>query len=117
MKSWPSAVKNHRFFIDALRIDIGITRINPLKILKGNWKLIKSSVSSFPLAFNEHSKMALVVSFRISNRIVRSEQAHSMAENWIEHCAKDTTMCMLEEKATKKLAPCALIKHHRVTGN
>lgn len=68
--------------------------------LEGNKKC---SVSSFLSVFNEDNKMALEASFRVSYRIARSGQAHTVAENLIGPCAKDITMCMLGEKAAKKI--------------
>lgn len=62
----------------------------------------KCSVSSF-LSSNEDSKMALEASFRVSYRIARSGQAHTMAENLIGPCAKDIVKCMLGEKAARKI--------------
>jgi hypothetical protein len=41
----------------------------------------KCSISSFLSALNEYSKMALEASFRVSYRIARSGQAHTVAEN------------------------------------
>jgi hypothetical protein len=47
--------------------------------------------------------MALEASFRVSYRTARSGQAHTVAESLIGPCAKDTTKCMLGEKAAKKI--------------
>lgn len=63
----------------------------------------KCSVFSFLSTSNEDSKMALEASFRVSYRIARYAQAHTMAENLIGPCAKDIVKCMLGEKAAKKI--------------
>ncbi|XP_035232558.1 zinc finger BED domain-containing protein 5-like [Stegodyphus dumicola] len=47
--------------------------------------------------------MALEASFRVSYRIARSGQVHTIAENLIGPYAKDIAKCMLGEKAAKKI--------------
>ncbi|XP_067121126.1 zinc finger BED domain-containing protein 5-like [Centruroides vittatus] len=75
----------------------------PLEYFKRKLADIKKcSLSSF-LTSNEDSKMALEASFRVSYRIARSGQAHTIAENLIGPCAKDIAKCMLGEKAAKKI--------------
>ncbi|XP_035225125.1 zinc finger BED domain-containing protein 5-like [Stegodyphus dumicola] len=75
----------------------------PLEYFKRKLADIKKcSLSSF-LTSNEDSKMALKASFRVSYRIARFRQAHTIAENLIGPCAKDIAKCMLGEKAAKKI--------------
>jgi hypothetical protein len=60
----------------------------------------KSGITNFISTSND-DKNALEASYRVSYRVARASEAHTIAENLIRPCLKDVVQYMLGEKSAK----------------
>jgi hypothetical protein len=82
----------------------------PVDFLKR--KLVESNrcIVNFVSTTSNYNENALEASYRISYRVTKALEAHTIAENLIGPSIKDVVQCMLGEKVAKKDRHCAFFQ-------
>uniref|UniRef100_A0A674J7L1 HAT C-terminal dimerisation domain-containing protein n=1 Tax=Terrapene triunguis TaxID=2587831 RepID=A0A674J7L1_9SAUR len=63
----------------------------------------KSDITGFMSKASTDNENALEASYRVSYRVAKASEAHTIAESLIGPCIKDVVHCMLREKAAKRI--------------
>jgi hypothetical protein len=79
----------------------------PVDFFKRKLVESKSFIANFVSTTSNDNENALEASYRISYRVAKALEAHTIAENVIGPCIKDVVHCMLGEKVAKKDWHCA----------
>ncbi|XP_065254448.1 zinc finger BED domain-containing protein 5-like [Emys orbicularis] len=74
----------------------------PVDFFKRKLAERKSDITSFISKASTDNENALEASYRVSYRVAKASEAHTIAESLIGPCIKDVVHCMLGEKAAKR---------------
>uniref|UniRef100_A0A8C3FIZ9 Uncharacterized protein n=1 Tax=Chrysemys picta bellii TaxID=8478 RepID=A0A8C3FIZ9_CHRPI len=75
----------------------------PVDFFKRKLAEKKSDITSFISKASTDNENALEASYRMSYRIAKASEAHTIAESLIGPCIKDVVHCMIREKAAKRI--------------
>ncbi|CAM4590106.1 unnamed protein product [Lepidochelys olivacea] len=75
----------------------------PVDFFKRKLAERKSDMTSFISKASTDNENVLEASYRMSYRVAKASEVHTMAESLIGPCIKDVVHCMLREKAAKRI--------------
>jgi hypothetical protein len=75
----------------------------PVDFFKRKLVESKSFIPNFASIASNDNENALEASYRISYRVAKVLEAHTIAQNLIGPCIKDVVQCMLGEEVAKKI--------------